>query len=729
MNNCLDTDHPPLVGAENPRVTAKWRKCLTAVTKSFGDRLKGRFALMSGLMVLGLSGAAHASVAYGTLNNFDCVNDTGVEAHGFEIELDDVHSRDITYTYDYNHYGIPKITEDNTDPLHPKVFIRYAGAKLADGTWTAYTAIPAGPIAPTQGHQFTNPSINFGGEHFGAGYYGAPSAVKYNWLIDDGSGNLMHGPPVMVATPTFTYYPPAPAQVIPQVQAVIVPPPPPAPPVLQFGKATWVKDIKTSTHNAGKVELVDLRDPDPNNPLVKNWANGEPTEVETEWRVLQTEFANAANPKGNLKGLPEDLPGGDEVITRRYEFYKYVGPIDAESGEAMADVVGADGIHGSGNVTYIDSFDALGEPVVVTVDLSTVVVVGDYFGAQMAGFDIAPALGLIDHIPDSDVNVPLAERTVVISGGAGFLATTSGTLPDGTSLDGVTGIFSGTPTVAGAFTFTVEASDLAGTLVSKTYTVTIGGVGAPPATYSIATAASPIAGGATSGGGTFNNGDSVTVVAVANAGYSFTGWSEGGLAVSASASYTFTASANRSLVAGFAPITYSIATASSPIAGGATSGGGTFNSGNSVTVVALANPGYSFTGWTEGGLAVSASASYTFTASASRSLVAGFAPISTAGKIRSLRISSPVEAGEQIEAEIKFAAKAPAGGLTVLLFSSDPTVLQVPVSVYVPAGEKSVSFKGTTSAVANVTNVKVTVTLGASSESEIVQILPRHGHD
>src|SRR5512135_1543303 len=81
-----------------------------------------------------LAPAAEASIAYGTVNNFDCVNDTGVEAHGFEIELDDVHSTDITYTYDYNHYGVPKITEDNTDPAHPKVFVRYASAKNPDGT-------------------------------------------------------------------------------------------------------------------------------------------------------------------------------------------------------------------------------------------------------------------------------------------------------------------------------------------------------------------------------------------------------------------------------------------------------------------------------------------------------------------------------------------------------------------------------------------------------------------
>lgn len=431
-------------------------------------------AILSPVALLAVTAPAEASTAYGTLNNFDCVNDTGHEAHGFEIELEDVHSRDITYTYDYNHYGIPKITEDNTDPLHPRVTIRYAATRNPDGTWSAYTAIPSGPINPTDGHQFTNPSVNFGGEHFGAGYYGAPTAVRYFWLIDDGIGNLVHGPPVMVATPTFTYYAPAPFQPA-QVQAVIVPPPPPAPPVFRFGEATWVKDIKTKTHNAGKVELRDLVDPDPDDPMAPDWRNGEPDEVETEWRMLQTEFANAGNPKGELAGQPEDLPDGDEVITRRYEFYKYIGPIDAESGEAVGDEVGPDGIHGVGSVTYNDHIDPMtGEWVEVTIDdLSTVEVVGEFFGAQMSGFDVVQALGLIDHIPDGELGVAYAERTVVVAGGAAFLALTSGLLPDGTMLDPVTGIFSGTPTSAGVFTFTVDASDTSGAFVSKAYTVTI----------------------------------------------------------------------------------------------------------------------------------------------------------------------------------------------------------------------------------------------------------------
>jgi len=268
-----------------------------------------RNAAFSFLVVFGLTQAALASTAYGSINNFDCVNDTGSETHGFEIELDYGRTTDVTYTYDYNHYGTPKVSEDLSDPMHPRVFVRYESGKNLDGTWKAYTAIPSGPILPTQGHQFTNPAINFGGEHFGVGFVGTPVAVKYNWLIDDGSGNLIHGPAVYIATPTFTYSPPVgivPAQVI----AAIVPPPPPAAPVFEFGVASWVKEIKTSSHNPGKVHLNDLVGDDPGHP--QPWANGEPDEVEVEWKILQTEFAAANGGKNNeLKGKGEDLPGGD----------------------------------------------------------------------------------------------------------------------------------------------------------------------------------------------------------------------------------------------------------------------------------------------------------------------------------------------------------------------------------------------------------------------------------
>ena len=573
-------------------------------------------------MVVGLAKLASASQAYGSINNFDCVNDTGKECHGFEIELDYGHSTDISYTYDYNHYGTPKIREDATDPVHPRVFVRYESKKNPDGTWASYTAIPSGPISPTQGHQFTDPSVNFGGEHFGLGFSGTPSAVKYHWLVDDGTGTLIYGPDVYISTPSFTYNPPV-GGAAPNVVAVVAPPPPIVQPPLQFGQATWVKEIKTVTHNPHKLSLKELVGDDPGMP--QPWANGEAAEVEVEWSILQTEFAAVAGGKhGDLAGLPEDLPGGDEIITRRYEFSKYVGPYDAETGEAMADVVGPDGIHGQGIVTYADHFDAAtGEWVTVTVDLSTVVVVGEFFGAQMAGFDIAPALGLIDHIQECDVNVAFPDRTVVIPGSGAFLSKVkSGTLPPGLSFDKTLGVLSGTPTAAGLFTFTIEASDTGGAVVTKTYSVRINGPVVP--THIIYCNAFPTTGGTVTPTAVYPEGTSLTIRATPNPTYVFLGWTEAGLLVSPYTSYKFNVDTEHRFVANFVQV-YKITTASFPdTLSGSTRGAGNYNRGSTVTVTAAPRTGWIFKKWSENGLTRSGDATYTFTAKANTDLVATF---------------------------------------------------------------------------------------------------------
>jgi predicted outer membrane repeat protein len=68
---------------------------------------------------------------------------------------------------------------------------------------------------------------------------------------------------------------------------------------------------------------------------------------------------------------------------------------------------------------------------------------------------------------------------------------------------------------------------------------------------SINISANPTAGGTVSGGGPVAPGTQVTVTATANNGYTFVSWTEGGTAVSTSASYNFTATVNRTLVANF----------------------------------------------------------------------------------------------------------------------------------------------------------------------------------
>ncbi len=499
-------------------------------------RAIGALAIFS----IGIVPPAFAS-GYGSLNNFDAVNDNGVPCHGFEIEIEDIHSRDITYTYDWNHYGAPKITEDSLDPLHPKVHVRYESKKNPDGSWASYTAVPAGPIAPTDGHQFTNPGVNFGGEHFGVGFYGAPTLVKYHWLIDDGAGNLVHGTAVNIGTPTFTYFPPAVGQPA-QVQAVLrAPPEEEEIHEKEFGEATWVKVITTVTHNNNRVELWDLVSDDPDDPDDDNWTNGEPDEVEVEFELLQTEFSKLdGGANGEQIGAPEELENGDEVITRRYEFFKYIGPYDDESGEALTDSVGPDGIHGD-EVKVING---------VEVDFSTVEIVGDYIGAQMAGFDAEDPLGLILNLQDGEINVPYVERRIVIGGAPPVAFEVIGDLPEGMDFDIVDAVLFGTPLESGIFPITVNSSDGLGAVASRDYELVI--AAAPVPQWSVTTSASPAAGGTTGGDGSYEDGTSVIVTATANEGYEFINWTEGAVEVSASASYQFTANSDRALVANFA---------------------------------------------------------------------------------------------------------------------------------------------------------------------------------
>jgi hypothetical protein len=69
--------------------------------------------------------------------------------------------------------------------------------------------------------------------------------------------------------------------------------------------------------------------------------------------------------------------------------------------------------------------------------------------------------------------------------------------------------------------------------------------------YTVSVSASPSNGGTVAGGGTYTNGQSVTVTGTANAGYGFADWTMGGSVVSSAASYTFNVSSNTTLVANF----------------------------------------------------------------------------------------------------------------------------------------------------------------------------------
>jgi hypothetical protein len=102
------------------------------------------------------------------------------------------------------------------------------------------------------------------------------------------------------------------------VQAVI-PAPPKENPAAEFGEAQWVKVFVTESENRAELNHLLVGDP----------AMPEPAEIEVEWQLLQ------AGKNDELDSGAKDLGANSESVTRRYEFYEYIGPYDPENHEAL----------------------------------------------------------------------------------------------------------------------------------------------------------------------------------------------------------------------------------------------------------------------------------------------------------------------------------------------------------------------------------------------------------
>ncbi|MBR0177617.1 MAG: T9SS type A sorting domain-containing protein [Bacteroidales bacterium] len=190
-----------------------------------------------------------------------------------------------------------------------------------------------------------------------------------------------------------------------------------------------------------------------------------------------------------------------------------------------------------------------------------------------------------------------------------------------------------TATANNGYTFVnwKEGSTVVSTNANYTFNVTgnrilVANFEAQPQSYSVSVSANPAEGGTVEGGGTYTEGQSCTVSATANEGYTFVNWKEGNDVVSTNANYTFTVNGNRTLVANFQMQSYTITVTANPADGGTVSGGGNFNYGQSCTVTATANEGYVFNHWLENGNVVSTQANYTFTVTGNRDLVAIITP-------------------------------------------------------------------------------------------------------
>ncbi len=341
-------------------------------------------------MLLTLANPVAAST-YGSLANFDVVNDTGHEAHGFEIEIEDPLFDDsrILSIFGKNR-SFAQVA--GGDPLavvrygHVEVVNLFDASNARRGVKVRYGGLAGSSIVTP----FNNPNAPFGtnGEscwpganmlwrntpcdHFGITTSGTPARTTYYWLTKDAGGSEQRELAGIPAV-QFAYTPAAGGQA-PQVVARIEPVAPPeveAPEMeAQWGAPFWVKVTKTKLgREADLGDLLVDHDDGKDNEI-------EQADIEIEWKIFQKRPDNRPDVDDALEGPAEELRDGDKAVLRRYEFLHYKGPLTGDnSGETECndsceeDPLGLDaaGDH------FGDSY------------------VGNYVGQQMVGFN-APAV-------------------------------------------------------------------------------------------------------------------------------------------------------------------------------------------------------------------------------------------------------------------------------------------------------------------------------------------------
>jgi uncharacterized repeat protein (TIGR02543 family) len=154
--------------------------------------------------------------------------------------------------------------------------------------------------------------------------------------------------------------------------------------------------------------------------------------------------------------------------------------------------------------------------------------------------------------------------------------------------------FIGTIDEVGIWNRTLTASE-----VSQLYN-SGNGLTYPFETYTLTTTVSPTAVGSITlnpSGGSYSSGTNVTTTAVANSGYTFSGWS--GALTGSTNPGTITMNANKTLTATFTPTTTYSLTITAPSNGTITANpaGPNYASGTTVTLTATPNSGYQLSSW------------------------------------------------------------------------------------------------------------------------------------
>ena len=141
--------------------------------------------------------------------------------------------------------------------------------------------------------------------------------------------------------------------------------------------------------------------------------------------------------------------------------------------------------------------------------------------------------------------------------------------------------------------------------------------------HAITVIVDPIEGGTITGAGEYVFGADCILAATPVENWTFLNWSENGEVVSTDSTYTFTVTTDRELLANFMP-PLTITASAYPSGSGIITGDGVIGYGQTCTLTAIPNEGYSFCSWIENDSVVAYSPTYSFTVTGNRSLVANF---------------------------------------------------------------------------------------------------------
>lgn len=338
-------------------------------------KITSTVAWASAALIASLGSPVAQAGVFGSLANFDVVNDTGQTAHGFEIEIEDSHfdhagGISSVFGLDRN-FGVPANSVERYGA--PTIdYIAGFGARItykasfANGAWGTGTA--SGVFAHPGDSCWTLGGVGYPNvpcDHFGVATLGSPAKINYHWLLETAANSSVLNRS-LVGIPSVSFTPAAPGAANQAVQVRIQAVAPPVIAGQAFGAAYWVKTFKTEVDHNVKLDN-----------LLRHNADVEAAQTEVEWEVFQ---ANAnADGKNEFKAAVFDLGANGKngkAEIRRYEFYKYTGPLDPNGeGEVLCDGAdpaafghACDNPFGDGKVAGINDL-------------------GNFVGAQIAGFN------------------------------------------------------------------------------------------------------------------------------------------------------------------------------------------------------------------------------------------------------------------------------------------------------------------------------------------------------